>query len=1130
MSFNIKKLAFLTMPGVVMLSLAACGGSSSSNNDHFNPEASSQVDVQEGPAVSPGGLPAPASELEPVKDKLVVQIMDETLGQALNSRGINDSELLTAHFWSDHPKCDPNDANVGDHVWSDIGVSSQPARVNEYGPVFEFALSDATKDGCSGFILRKGDDPDSFVKVYDGDQVLKWTADDHEISITTRNEESVMSREEAFNQMYGSSGEFDATDASAHWVAPDIIAWKNGDDSLHTRLQYADGIVAPEAGVLNGSFVNLEKTELPASVVEKNHNLEGYQAYQIPSDANLDLKKVLKGEAVLVALDGENKVKKASRIQTAMLIDELYADKATQVNDLGVSATSAGTTFKLWAPTAQDVKLHFWPKAGQGVWDEVPNIVMDFDEETGVWSYTSDVSFEPGDAAYKYELSVYHPSTRKIEDLWVTDPYSLSLFSGNSAIVDLNADAAKPEGWDNLKAPHSQATASDISSMVITESHLRDLTVGSDKGVKNQGKYIGLAEEDTAIANHLKMMGEYGVTHMELLPMYDIASINADDVLNNKATDEDLTGIEFCARAGVESTEGVNVCGDTRPVYDILAETAANDSADEAKVSTFLDKHVKDTDSFNWGYDPVHYQVPEGSYATSIADPYVRIKEIREMIAAIKNNYGMNVILDVVYNHTDGAGVEKDSSVLDKIVPWYYNRLNPETGNVLADTCCSDSASEHRMFAKLMEDTLVTWAKDYKIDAFRFDLMGYLPKQVMVDTLANVRTRSGNKEIYFFGEGWDAGSAAAVMGGENNATQINMHDTEIGTFNDRIRDAVRGSGPFDHGDALIKLQGFATGRCTEMNDKRLALDSGYSCAPDATNESDYGMHPLNWQDVIRISMAGNLRDYELMTYTDEVKLGKDISYWGAIAGYGDSPVNTINYVSKHDNQAIFDLIMYKAKKTNTMENKAKMQGIAVASVMFGQSPVFDQQGTDLLRTKYFQNDSYNTGDFSNKVNYSFDKGNEFIPGALVNKSKDEADWDAILEVSEYNSDVGPDLKASMAKTYLAMTEIRKDHNLFYLGDPELIKKHVSFLNVGSKQIPGLIVMKITKPEGYESQDKEILVMLNAAPEARSFNVPDIEGARHVFTGPLYDGACSAGDGKINAEPWSVCVFVKPELQ
>lgn len=1129
MSFNIKKLAFLTMPGVVMLSLAACGGSSSSNNNpepqpghQYDPAASSMVEVQEGPAVSPGGLNAPASELDPVPGKLVVQVMDERLGSngdpAANGAVVNPQDY-SVHRWADG--CPADIGTSGD--WNDQSLT--PSEQNEYGLVFEFDVSDTTVDGCSGFILRDKD----FNKVYDGDQKLVWTADDHEISITTRNAESVMSRDEAFNQMYGSSGDFDATDASAHWVTSDIIAWKNGDDTLHTRLQYADGIVAPTDGELNGSFVNLIKTELPASVVEKNHNLEGYQAYQIPSDAGLDLKKVLKGEAVLVALDEENKVKKASRIQTAMLIDELYADKAAQVNDLGVTATSAGTTFKLWAPTAQSVKVHLWPQAGQGVWDDVGD-AMTFDEETGVWSYTSDATFEPGEAAYKYELSVYHPATRKIEGLWVTDPYSLSLLSGNSAIVDLNADAAKPEGWDSLKAPHSQATASDISSMVITESHLRDLTVGSDKGVKNQGKYIGLAEEDTAIANHLKMMGEYGVTHMELLPMYDIASINADDVLNNKATDEDLTGVEFCARAGVESTEGVNVCGDTRPVYDILAETAANDSADEAKVSTFLDKHVKDTDSFNWGYDPVHYQVPEGSYATSIADPYVRIKEIREMIAAIKNNYGMNVILDVVYNHTDGAGVEKDSSVLDKIVPWYYNRLNPETGNVLADTCCSDSASEHRMFAKLMEDTLVTWAKDYKIDAFRFDLMGYLPKQVMVDTLANVRSRSGNKEIYFFGEGWDAGSAAAVMGGENNATQINMHDTEIGTFNDRIRDAMRGSGPFDHGDALIKLQGFATGRCTEMNDKRQELDPGYTCAADATNEADYGMHPLNWQDVIRISMAGNLRDYSLMTYTDEVKTGKDISYWGAIAGYGDSPVNTINYVSKHDNQTLFDLIMYKAKKTNTMENKARMQGIAVASVMFGQSPVFDQQGTDLLRTKYFQNDSYNTGDFSNKVNYSYNEGNEFIPGALVNKTKDAEDWNAILEVSEYNSDVGPDVKASMAKTYLAMAEIRKDHNLFYLGDPELIKKHVSFLNVGSKQIPGLIVMKITKPEGYESQDKEILVMLNAAPEARSFDVPDIEGARHVFTGPLYDGACSAGDGKINAEPWSVCVFVKPELE
>ena len=311
-----------------------------------------------------------------------------------------------------------------------------------------------------------------------------------------------------------------------------------------------------------------------------------------------------------------------------------------------------------------------------------------------------------------------------------------------------------------------------------------------------------------------------------------------------------------------------------------------------------------------------------------------------------------------------------------------------------------------------------------------------------------------------------------------------------------------------------------------MNDKRKELDPNYSCDPTATNESDYGMHPLNWQDVIRISMAGNLRDYELLTYTDEVKAGKDISYWGAISGYGDQPINTINYVSKHDNQTVFDLIMYKAKKSNTMENKVKMQGIAIATAMLGQSPVFDQQGSDLLRTKYFQNDSFNTGDFSNKVNYAEDEGNEFIPGAIVNKSKDAEDWGAIKEVSDYNTDVGPELKAKMVDTYKALATIRKDHNLLYLGDADLIKQNVEFLNVGSKQVPGLIVMKVTKPEGYKSSDNELYVMINAAPEAREFAAGNVEDASTLDTGALYEDGCGISDGKLSAAPWSVCVFAK----
>ena len=488
------------------------------------------------------------------------------------------------------------------------------------------------------------------------------------------------------------------------------------------------------------------------------------------------------------------------------------------------------------------------------------------------------------------------------------------------------------------------------------------------------------------------------------------------------------------------------------------------------------------------------------------------------MFKTVKSDYGMNVILDVVYNHTDGDGVQKESSVLDRIVPWYYNRLDPVSGKVKRETCCSDTAGEHKMFAKLMEDTLVTWAKDYKVDAFRFDLMGYLPKQVMVDTLANVKNRSGNNEMYFFGEGWNADSAAAAMGNENNATQINMHGTGIGTFNDRIRDGVRGSGPFDHGD-WVKKQGFATGRCS---DTVLVADGDAGCDAEAKN----------YQDIIRISMAGNLKDYELETYDGTIKKGSEIMYGDAIAGYGDKPIDTINYVSKHDNQTLFDMIMYKAKKERTMEEKVKMQAIGLATALLGQSPAFDQQGSDLLRTKYFQNDSYNTGDFSNKVNYDSAKGNEFIPRALVNKDKDYnddvkiSDWPVMVEVGEYNSDVGAELKAKMTDTYKAMATIRKNNDALHLGDAELIKSNVKFLNTGADQKKGLIVMHAAnKPSGKGAKD--VVVMLNAIPGATEFDVDaNMSGLSAADTGALFSGACSVDGTKIKAAAWSVCVFIR----
>ena len=1093
MQTKISKLALWTMPCFVAVSLSACGGSSSSSSSSFDPAAPSKY------AVKTIDLPTPEEDVvQSEAGYLMVQWLDPEYG----SQGSKDPSGFSLHLW-DQGCAATTQVNAN---WDDQSVT--PEGKNDYGPYWKLTINNDNADGCMGVIVRDADK-----NKLQGDQKLVWTADDHSITLSAKKTESYATTKEAFEEM-GSSAGLKVDDASAHWLTERVIVWKNAGD-YNVRMHYdPESVINSDGESLTGTFINLTPTTLSDELKEAHPNLADFKAFEIPADVQIDAKKVLKGEALLVGLDNNNETKLISKVQTASLIDELYVnDSLLAVNDFGLTVNSSGATFKLWAPTAQKVKLHLWPKAGDDKWDEVVG-EMTYDEATGIWSYTASDVTADGKAAYKYELNVYHPETRKIEDTWATDPYSLSILSGNSAVVDLNSELAKPDGWDDLKAPHSQKTEADIAAMLITESHIRDLTVGSDKGVAEdkQGKYLGLTDTKSNVGKHLKALSQAGVTHIEFLPLYDIASIDEDKVMGGKTLDVTITGAEFCKRADVTKTEGVDVCGSAELVYDLLAAAAADDSKDSKNVDKFLVEHVKNNDSYNWGYDPWHYQVPEGSYATSIKDPYVRIKEIREMFQTVKKEIGMNVILDVVYNHTDGSGVEKNSSVLDRIVPWYYNRLNAETGAVIHDTCCEDTAGEHKMFAKLMEDTLVTWAKDYKVDAFRFDLMGYLPKQVMVDTLANVKKRTENDEMYFFGEGWDAGSAEAAIGTGKNATQKNMGGTGIGTFNDRIRDGVRGSGPFDHGENLIILQGFASGACVDENAKVKGSQAG-KCDEERVK---------NFQDIIRISMAGNLQDYELETYTGDKKLGKDISYWDSLAGYGLKPIDTINYVSKHDNQTQFDLIMYKANKDRTMEEKARMHGIGLATVILGQSPAFDQQGSDLLRTKYFQNDSYNTGDFSNKVNYDMKKGNEFIPGALVNYEKDQDDWDAILEVSKYNSDVGADVKAKMVDTYQKLATIRKNNDALHLGDAELIKSNVKFLNTGANQTVGLIVMH-AKNKSDGKGGKNVVVMLNANPSEKSLDA-GVTDLGTEDTGLLYSDSCTVSGTTLTAKAWSVCVF------
>jgi pullulanase/glycogen debranching enzyme len=188
---------------------------------------------------------------------------------------------------------------------------------------------------------------------------------------------------------------------------------------------------------------------------------------------------------------------------------------------------------------------------------------------------------------------------------------------------------------------------------------------------------------------------------------------------------------------------------------------------------------------------------PEGSYATN-PDGTARIAEFRTMVGALHRN-GLRVVLDQVFNHTSASGQDA-TSVLDRIVPGYYHRLDPRTGAVETSTCCQDVATEHSMAEKMMVDAVVTWARDYKVDGFRFDLMGHASRANMLavrralDALTLRRDGVDGRRIYLYGEGWNFGPVA-----DNarflQATQGQLGGTGIGTFSDRLRDAVRGGGP-----------------------------------------------------------------------------------------------------------------------------------------------------------------------------------------------------------------------------------------------------------------------------------------------------------------------------------------------
>ncbi|HDC4321203.1 TPA: pullulanase-type alpha-1,6-glucosidase, partial [Aeromonas hydrophila] len=1033
----------------------------------------------------------PAEQLVAGPDQAVIALVDT---QTSAARGVTGPFAnYSLHLWN-NDACSATAESGLNAGWDD--KVNTPAAADGFGPSWVVPLSKL--EGCINFIARNGDLANltgSDMKVVFSDHP------DRTVAIVAGKNEIFGSRAEAFTAAFGVAG------ASAHLIDGNTLIWQGGKDKPHVRLYYTESgtIKANAEGVFDFPYITLTPTSLTAEQQAKYPHLKDAAAFSLP--AGKDLKPLLKGELVAIGTDADGILQGATLVQSAGALDALYSEAATKLT-YGAVVEGGNVTFRLWAPTARSVKLALF----DGQHKPLGERTMTLDEASGSWSVQG--GSELVGKFYRYDIQVYHPVSRKLESYQVTDPYSLSLAMNSefSQVVDLNDPALKPEGWDSLKAPHSQQNPADIT---IYEAHVRDLTGNDDSTpAEHRGKFLGLTDTDTAPVKHLQALAKSGVSHLHLLPVFDIATVNEDPAKVANISDD--FGKLCQVNPEVQNSKFAGYCSSGQTIEAVLGDLQGSDSKENPQVQE-LYGYLRGVDSFNWGYDPYHYTTPEGSYATN-AEGSQRILEFREMVKAIKQNIGMNVVMDVVYNHTNEAGLGP-KSVLDKIVPWYYQRLNPETGSVENSTCCSNTAPEHAMFAKLMDDSLVTWARDYKIDAFRFDLMGHHPKDQMVQALAAVK--QVNPEMYFYGEGWNFGE---VQDDKRfvQATQKHLAGTGIGSFSDRLRDAVRGGSPFDGGDTIRKTQGFGNGALVDANEM------------DGVDRAT----ALHQADLVRLGMAGNLKDFILTDKDGMPKKGSDIDYNGQPAGYAQDPTEIQNYVDKHDNQTLFDNLIYKAPQGADL---VRMQGVSLATAMLGQGIPFTHAGVELLRSKSMERDSYDSGDWYNRVDYTL-ADNNFDKG-LPRKDKDGDNYPLIEKVlDKHVKPSGADM-ATMVGFYQELAELRQSSRLLRLGSGAEVIKRVDFRNTGPDQEPGLIVMTvddgINAGADLDPAIDGLVVMINAtnAPQSvsdfRDGNDQPIDLTSLQLSPAHHGGESIARDAAVNGGTlilgaWSAAVFVKPQ--
>ena len=473
----------------------------------------------------------------------------------------------------------------------------------------------------------------------------------------------------------------------------------------------------------------------------------------------------------------------------------------------------------------------------------------------------------------------------------VPDPYAKAVGVNGKRAMVVDLKETNPPGWEKDKSP----VFKNKTDAIIYELHVRDASIAENSGIKHKGKYLGLTETGTknaeGLTTGLDHIRELGITHVHLLPVFDFYSID-------------------------ESKPG-------KPQY-------------------------------NWGYDPLNYNVPDGSYSTNPYDGVTRIKEFKQMVHAFHKN-GLRVVMDVVYNHTRLT----EDSYLNQLVPGYYYRQTKDGKFSNATACGNETASERYMMRKFMLESVLYWVKEYHIDGFRFDLMGVHDIETM-----NLTSRELHKikpDILLYGEGWTAGLSPlpdSLRALKKYAYKLDR----IAVFSDDIRDGIKGS-VFEHED-----KGFASGKAGM--DESIKFGIAAACR-----------HPYI--------------DYTKVNYSK--------------APYSAQPWNTITYCECHDNHVLWDKLKVSAKNATGAE-KIEMYKLALSIVLTSQGISFLHAGTEFLRTKKGVENSFESPDSINAIDWS-----------LKTKNK---------EVFEYVK---------------ALIKMRKEHPAFRMTSAKQIAENIQFL-------------------------------------------------------------------------------------